>query len=117
MKIIGVYGTLRKEQNANYKLDNCNYLGIFEEELPLQMYNLGWYPALTKSESNNKITLELYEVNEDVEKDLDRYEGYPNLYQKTIVKVADKDVTVYTMNKLPRECVDNVVQSGDWLNR
>ena len=116
VKIIGVYGTLRKDEGANYKLSNCECIGIFREKIPFQMYNLGWYPCLTQSEEENEITLELYKVDENTEKMLDSYEGYPSLYQKSIININDMEVTIYSM-KNGKIGSEYIVKSGDWLNR
>lgn len=115
MSYIGVYGTLKKGHRANDLLENSDFIGTFKEAIPFQMYNLGAYPALIKDSVNNIITLEVYKVEDPVTlQRLDRYEGYPSLYQKSHINVENMDVIIYTMED--KEYVNDslIVKSGNW---
>lgn len=113
MAYIGVYGTLKRGQRANGMLATGTFIGEFKVEIPFQMYNLGSFPALVASEENHLITLEVYEVNdEQTLRGLDRYEGYPNLYQKSTVQVETMDVTIYTM--IDKRHGGELMESGNW---
>jgi len=110
---IGVYGTLKTGQRANSMLATGTFIGEFRTEIPFQMYDLGSFPALVKTEENHPITLEVYEVNdEQTLKSLDRYEGFPSLYQKSTVQVKEMDVTIYTMNSMRHG--GELMESGNW---
>lgn len=112
---IGVYGTLKRGQHANWMLANSPFIGEFRAEIPFQMYNLGAYPALIADEKSHSITLEVYDVTDrGILKCLDSYEGYPSLYQKSIVKVEEMDVTIYTMKNNHKDRFMSIVESGNW---
>lgn len=96
MKVL-VYGTLKKGFHANNLLGDSPYLGMFTEELPYQMYDLGSFPALVPSEKPTLITFEMYEVDNKTMELLDHYEGYPNLYTKDIVVVNGVEAIIYVM--------------------
>ena len=89
-KYISVYGTLRKEQRANYMMDKTEFIGESEEQLPFIMVDLGSFPALLQSKENNNITIETYLIGEDdnsTENRLDQYEGYPSFYDKIEIQL------------------------------
>ena len=120
MAYIGVYGTLKKGQRANGMLANSPFVGEFRVSIPFQMYNLGSFPALIASEEEHGITLEVYHVNDDaILQRLDRYEGYPSLYQKSIISIESPsqsdqmDVTIYTMNEREVRFMEPM-KSGNW---
>jgi len=118
---IGVYGTLKKGQHANWMLANSPFIGEFRTDIPFQMYNLGAYPALIADEESHPITLEVYAVtDEDILNCLNTYEGYPSLYQKSEIMVDKKEwteaieVTIYTMKNNHKDRFMSVVESGNW---
>lgn len=116
---IGVYGTLKRGHNANGMIStnpNNEYVGEGFFEIPYVMVNCGYYPALIPSEENRSIYMELYNVDEDTIKGLDRYEGYPNLFDKKIVKINNEDTTIYTY-RFPEklgEIKNNIIENGQY---
>ncbi len=116
MAYIGVYGTLKQGQRANYMLATSEFIGEFRVAIPFQMFNLGAYPALVEDVEDHPITLEVYQVEDEaVLAGLDRYEGYPSLYQKSTVTVEGMEVTIYTMVSAKRffEHMEPM-SSGNW---
>jgi len=117
MAYIGVYGTLKRGQRANGMLASGTFIGEFKVEIPFQMFNLGSFPALVAAEENHPITLEVYEVkDEQTLHSLDRYEGFPGLYQKSNIPVitfdGTMDVTIYTMKDKAYHA--ELMESGNW---
>lgn len=113
---IGVYGTLKKGFRANDMLSNATFKGSYRVSIPFIMYNVGCYPALIKiGEKLHSIYIEIYEVDDVTLQRLDRYEGYPNLYQKSVIKVNDEDVIIYTMDSMSGFLDrDKIIKSGNW---
>jgi gamma-glutamylcyclotransferase (GGCT)/AIG2-like uncharacterized protein YtfP len=114
--LVSVYGTLRKGERANDMLEGSEFIGETTESIPFVMLNLGSFPALFESECNNDITLETYRVNDvNTLKRLDRYEGYPSLYnkRKITLKSGEKSV-VYFMESEP---YGKLIKSGNWKNK
>jgi len=111
--LIGVYGTLKRGQSANYKLDGSKF--IASDKVPgATMYNLGAYPAVIVDESNNEIHVEVYEVDDNILKVLDQYEGYPDLYGKTTVSTSNgREIIIYTMDDVDNNYA-TVIEGGIW---
>lgn len=96
MKVI-VYGTLKKGFHANHLLGDSTYLGAYTKELPYAMYDLGSFPALVASKKKYLISFEMYDVPKAVMDVLDRYEGYPSLYDKDTININGVEAIVYVM--------------------
>lgn len=114
--LVAVYGSLRKKHhNHNYYLNNnqTEYLGTDKTEPKFTMYSLGSYPALTLS-GTTSIVIEVYRITEDIEKDLDRLEGYPNYYSKTVIDTKWGKAKMYVIPKLSGY---PIVNSGDWAKQ
>ena len=83
--LIFTYGTLMKNQIRQHILDDCKYLGdaILENYC---LYEIGTYPAAVVKEGF-KVYGEVYEINEDIKKQLDYIEDVGNLYNFVETKV------------------------------
>lgn len=117
---IGVYGTLRIGQRANYMMKNTTLVGTFTEELPFTMVDLGSFPALLDSEEPKKATFEVYDMQDDdaaTLRQLDNYEGYPAFYDRKAVKISNgMEVWFYFMKRSETAYHGEVIKDGDWLN-
>lgn len=116
-----VYGTLRVGQ-GNYhrlQLSKARHLGTETHVIPYTMYDLGSFPALFQLDEVEDVTGDLFEVNAVTMYGLDMLEGYPNLYNRTVVTLPATDTHdtcqawVYYMEDTPtgRNIVNN-----DWVN-
>jgi len=115
-KIIGVYGTLRKNERAHYLLKEARYIKTITVSCPFILMDTCWgFPTLTPSNSPHNITLELYEISINLEKQLDRYEGFPELYNKVYSTIDNNTVMLYVMNKIHANF--KIIESGDWKTR
>lgn len=95
-KLIGVYGTLKKGQRAAPLMGDSTIVNEGYFEIPYKMYNTGSFPMITKDSKNNRIYLEIHKVSSDETLSaLDRYEGYPSLFDKEEVEIEGNPVTVY----------------------
>ena len=76
------------------------------------MLNLGMYPALIL-EGETPITVEVYDVDEDVFQSLDWLEGYPNYYNRKLINTQAGEAWIYFLD-CGEELTNNCVTSGDW---
>jgi gamma-glutamylcyclotransferase (GGCT)/AIG2-like uncharacterized protein YtfP len=116
--LISVYGSLRKTMsNHNYFLSTSKYKGTFSTEPEFTLHSLGSYPGLKKS-GNTSVVMEVYEVEDDVLKRLNRLEGYDTntvatFYDRIELQTPWGVSFVYVyVNDLPKH---SIVESGDWV--
>ena len=116
--LVSVYGSLRKKQsNYEYHLSNSTYKGTFTTEPEYTMHSLSYYPGL-KLNGNTSIVMEVYEVDEDTLKNLNRLEGYcpgekSTFYDRIEINTPwGKAFTYIYVNELSK---DSIVESGDWV--
>ena len=116
---IGVYGTLRKGQRANYMMNRTTFVGVFTEKLPFIMVDLGSFPALLDSEEPKLATFEVYDMKDDDEatlRQLDNYEGYPAFYdRKAVTLESGMSVWFYFMKKAETSYHGTIIEGGDWM--
>ena len=116
--LVSVYGSLRKTMgNHNYYLLNSEYKGTFTTEPEYTLHSLSAYPGL-KLNGNTSVVMEVYEVDEDTLKNLNRLEGYypgekSTFYDRIEIDTPwGKAFTYIYVNKLSK---DSIVESGDWV--
>jgi gamma-glutamylcyclotransferase (GGCT)/AIG2-like uncharacterized protein YtfP len=114
-----VYGTLRVGQdNYKYLLKDkagANYLGQSTIR-GYKMVSLGGFPAIFNTGNEEDIIIgDVFDVNEEVNSNLDRLEGYPGWYDKVEVETNDYGKAfVYTMDKVRDS--ENLIENGDWVD-
>ena len=116
--LVAVYGSLRKKQsNYEYHLSNSTYKGTFTTEPEYTMHSLSYYPGL-KLNGNTSIVMEVYEVDEETLKNLNRLEGYDPEKKSTFYDRIEintpwgKSFTYIYVGELSKE---SIVESGDWV--
>ena len=116
--LVSVYGSLRKTMgNHNYYLLNSEYKGTFTTEPEYTLHSLSAYPGL-KLNGNTSVVMEVYEVDEDTLKNLNRLEGYrpgetSTFYDRIEIDTPwGKAFTYIYVNELSK---DSIVESGDWV--
>ena len=113
---IFVYGTLRRGEVAHKLLANASFIGEGRTTAHFQLLDLGDYPGMTEG-GMTSVMGEVYEVDETLLGVLDRYEGYPELYdRKTIHLEEGGSATTYLLRVHGGE-VHPIIASGDWLQR
>ena len=115
--LVGVYGSLRKSMsNYQYYLSSSEYKGTFSTEPEYTLHSLSYYPGL-KLDGNTSIVMEVYEVDEETLKNLNRLEGYrpgetSTFYDRIKINTPwGKAFTYIYVNELSK---DSIVESGDW---
>ncbi len=116
MNKIAVYGTLRQGCSNHALLEDSKLLSRERTDDQWEMFSLTGFPGIRKG--NKAITIEVYEVTDDVAKTIDRLEGYrgtnkDNWYNKVQIDTSQGKVDIYT---LERPEYDNypIIPSGDW---
>ena len=109
-----LYGTLRTGQRAFYKLEGkVDYLGLTTLS-GASLYHLGGFPGL-KLEDNGTIRGELFRVTDKtLFQTLDKYEGYPYLYDRQYLETTDGPAWVYVFNGEVKP--ETKIVSGDWFH-
>lgn len=79
-----VYGTLKKGHSNHKLLKRSTYIGEATIE-GYCIYDLGFYPGI-KVEEGSQVAGELYEITDQVLKDLDRLEGEGYLYKREMTE-------------------------------
>jgi gamma-glutamylcyclotransferase (GGCT)/AIG2-like uncharacterized protein YtfP len=115
--LVACYGSLRKKMhNHHYYLSDADYKGTFTTEPEYTLHSLSAYPGL-KLNGNHSVVMEVYEVDEDTLKNLNRLEGYrPNetstFYDRIEINTPwGKAFTYIYVSELSKE---SIVESGDW---
>ena len=116
--LVAVYGSLRSGMgNHQYYLSDSEYKGTFSTEPEYTLHSLQWYPGL-KLNGNTSIVMEVYEVDEETLKNLNRLEGYypgekSTFYDRIEINTPwGKAFTYIYVNELSKE---SIVESGDWV--
>ena len=118
MSYIAVYGSLRKGQgNAAYRDVGYDYIGTSTIE-GWDLYSLGPYPAIKKSENKKKpLVVDIFKCSNEQKKSIDRMElgaGYE--IEKLNVSVDNKEYNCDIYKYLGRVEKDKLVINGDWVN-
>jgi len=91
--IIGVYGTLKRGHgNYNHFLKGSSkFLGkaIIRG---LRLYSLGGFPGVRPGERNDKVKMELFEIDSNILKRIDSLEGVPYMYNRFKAIHSDKNI-------------------------
>ena len=116
--LVSCYGSLRRGMsNHQYYLSDSEYKGTFTTEPEYTLHSLQWYPGL-KLNGNTSVVMEVYEVDEETLKNLNRLEGYyPGeksiFYDRIEINTPwGKAFTYIYVNELSKY---SIVESGDWV--
>ena len=110
-----VYGTLRRDEPAHALLAGAASLGVAATEPAFTLFDMGEYPAIVEGGST-AVLGELYDVDDALLVELDRYEDVPDLYLRVERSVAGKAALIYVLR--PEHANGRpAIASGDWRRR
>jgi gamma-glutamylcyclotransferase (GGCT)/AIG2-like uncharacterized protein YtfP len=120
--IVAVYGSLRKGLGNHGLLQGSEFIGTGKVS-GYGMYSLGGFPAMSNVGAKSDAVVEVYSVDEVTMARLDRLEGYPSFYNRSLVAVlldeGEGGVATYASAWMYHidEAFDNkdFVASGDWV--
>lgn len=85
MRKIGVYGSLRAGMYNHDLLQDSKLIETKTVLVPFKMISFGMYPALIPDDNkSHEVVFEIYEVNDDVYRNVEMLEDYPDFYQKAL---------------------------------
>jgi gamma-glutamylcyclotransferase len=111
---IFVYGSLLKGLTNHRLLVRARPLGKARTTRGYRMHDLGHFPAVVADAEGGRIVGELYEVDADTLTALDRLEGHPRLYRRTLVTLDDGTCAETYLMRAEQVHAADVVPSGDW---
>lgn len=115
--LIFVYGTLKRGWGNNVIIKDQKYIGVATTSPDFQMFSLGGYPGVVAGD--NRITGELWEVDDDAFARCDRLEGHPDFYKRTIIDVASDsqgDKIVPAWIYIYQGSVESCPQIDEWVH-
>ncbi len=106
-----VYGTLLSEERNNHYLEYSELLGK-EVVYGFKMKDLGFFPACME-DSNSEVAIlgEVWEISTKTLAILDGLEGYPDFYNRVLVRTFIGEAWIYINNNVGH-CP--TIESGDW---
>jgi gamma-glutamylcyclotransferase (GGCT)/AIG2-like uncharacterized protein YtfP len=119
MTKVFVYGSLLSGLGNHGLLEDATFLGKTKTPRGFAMLDLGWFPGVIHSDVHEAPVLgEVYEVDDDTLKRLDRLEGYRHeepdsgLYNKATIETEFGEAIIYIYNNHYGR--GNIVSDGDW---
>jgi gamma-glutamylcyclotransferase (GGCT)/AIG2-like uncharacterized protein YtfP len=111
-----VYGSLLFGEIHNARLGGSRLLGEAHTEPRYTLVDLGAYPALL-DEGTTSVSGELYEVTADVLAALDEFEGHPEDYCRSPVRLLNGECAEAYVLPRARAPATRVIVSGSWRAR
>jgi gamma-glutamylcyclotransferase (GGCT)/AIG2-like uncharacterized protein YtfP len=87
MTRVFVYGTLKKGYGNSHLLRNAEFVGHGYTIETYRMFNVG-FPIIRECEDGNPVYGEVYEVDDQTLKNLDRLENEGVMYDRKVVNVG-----------------------------
>jgi gamma-glutamylcyclotransferase (GGCT)/AIG2-like uncharacterized protein YtfP len=118
--LLFVYGTLRRGGSHHAELRDARFAGRARTQSRYDLVDLGGYPALLEG-GTSAVSGELYEVDDALLVELDRFEEVPALYERKQVALDMRslrrkkrtDVEAYLMRRERAEHAPRIA-SGTW---
>ena len=114
-KLVAVYGSLREGFGNHSLLGDSELKSTERLRGGFTMLHLGGFPGVVL-EGDSDITVEVYEVDDDVFARLDQLEGYPSFYNRKQVKTTEGMAWMYYL-ECKDEWTNTYIPSGDWNDR
>jgi gamma-glutamylcyclotransferase (GGCT)/AIG2-like uncharacterized protein YtfP len=106
-----VYGTLLRGEVNHSLLSGAELVGPHRTEPRFTLYLLGAYPGAVKG-GRTAVAGEVYRVDGEILRWLDRLEDYPRLYTRETIPTAHGKAWIYLYRGRIRG--RTVIVSGDW---
>jgi gamma-glutamylaminecyclotransferase len=111
MKLLFVYGTLKRGFRNQRYLSDAVFLGQFSTDRCYSMFDFTRYPAVTQS-GRDAIAGEVYQISPHHLAATDTLEGYPEFFQRVLISTPFGDAWMYIVE--PVLCDDKPRLSGQW---
>lgn len=113
MHRVFVYGSLQRGQANHRMMKSAQLIARVRTTAAFDLFDLGAFPAMATN-GHTSIAGELYEVDDDLLRRLDAFEGCPTLYQREAIALDDgTSAEAYVM---PRQRLGRAprVKHGCW---
>jgi gamma-glutamylcyclotransferase (GGCT)/AIG2-like uncharacterized protein YtfP len=111
MKLLFVYGTLKKGFRNQTYLHGAIFLGEFTTDECYSMYDFDTYPAVA-AQGDDAIFGELYQIDSNHLAATDALECFPDFYQRVSISTPFGDAWMYIVEQ--SLCLDKPRLSGRW---
>lgn len=111
-----VYGTLRAGESNHRLLHGATLLGNARTEPHFRMVSLGGFPGIVP-DGTTAIVGEVYAVDGAMLARLDRIEGHPDFYTRTIIPLEDGAHAHAYLLRATQVRGKPLIPSGDWRKR
>lgn len=115
--LVFVYGTLRRggERAMSIRFPNSKF--IADAKVSGSLYDLGAYPGLLVGESNSLVSGEVYEVDDEILKNLDDYEESSHYRRKQVeISLGTHSRMGWSYEPNPEfYSLRTLITSGDWI--
>jgi gamma-glutamylaminecyclotransferase len=108
-----VYGTLLRGEHNHRFLRNSQFIGEAQTTPGFALYDLGYFPAMVRADEG-VVHGEVFEVDDATLRALDRLEGYPILYQRVLVDLADGSQALTYLQTQDQVRGRARIPSGSW---
>jgi gamma-glutamylcyclotransferase (GGCT)/AIG2-like uncharacterized protein YtfP len=114
--LVFVYGSLRSGGPGAMSVRFPKSKFITEARVNGSLYDLGPYPGLILNESSGLVTGEVYEVDDEVLNEMDRFEATSNYLRKPVEISLDGEKRIgWVYEPDPKfYSLIKVIKSGDW---
>jgi len=117
-----VYGTLKSNKYNNSLLENSEFLGngITKDPFLLVHDSLPYLIKKNDHEYSTTIKGEIYEVDDEIFKKIDKLEGHPYFYKRGCVIVKNEKTNEYIyswcyfVNDITYVSLNDIIKNGEW---
>lgn len=111
-----VYGTLLRGERSHHLLCGARFLRETATATGFRLVDLGEYPGMVTADSG-VVVGELYRVDEASLRRLDAFEGHPEVYWRTEIRLVDRSLAQVYLLSPDRARGRPGIPSGDWRRR
>lgn len=109
-----VYGSLMQGFGNHRLLQGARFIGTAQTVAGFRLHALGGYPGLVSERGMGSAQGEVYEVDGDALAAIDKLEGHPRFYRRTLIRLADGTFAETYLLKPHQVEGAPLVASGDW---
>ena len=115
--LIFVYGSLRSGSARAMSVRFPGSKFIADATVGGSLYDLGAYPGLLLNDSNSLVVGEVYEVDDDILKELDEFEASSSYRRKQVeISLGDSSRVCWVYEPDPEfYSLRTIIPSGDWI--
>jgi gamma-glutamylcyclotransferase (GGCT)/AIG2-like uncharacterized protein YtfP len=115
--LVFVYGSLRRGSAGAMSIRFPDSKYVAEGKVSGSLYDLGAYPGLLLDESGSLVTGEVYEIEDELLKQLDEFEASSNYLRRQVEISLDSHSRMCWVYEPDPEfySLQTLITSGDWI--